>query len=176
MGFRDLDEFLVVTPIELPIGGKTYQFPGSVSAHTGLVLQRILSAAEDASEDLRAGRVTGTEIAEQILLDDVQEGDIRAELMGDGEAQMAADGLSTAHTSHVFNTLLVWHTAGPEAAEAAWERLGEAPAPNRETRRQASKGSASTTRRPGSTTGTSTRAPAKAATARAGRSSSATGR
>lgn len=174
--FRDLDEFLTTPPIELPIGGRLYEFPGSISARSGLMLQRILSAAEEASEGIRDGSVRAADLAEQVLLDDDTEHDLRAEIMGDGEQQMAADGLTTAHTTHVFNTLLVWHTAGPEAAQAAWEHMGEAQAPNRAARRQASKAAATSTRSPASTSGTSTGARTAAATSPRGARSSGTGR
>jgi hypothetical protein len=171
MSLRDLDEFLLDKPIELPIRGKLYRFPGSISATSGLLLQRLAATVEQAVAD-GAANVNGTALAMEVL-NDGQEKNLREEVMGDTEAQMAADGLSTAHTDHVFKTLLTWHMAGPEAGEAAWEHQGEAPAPNRETRRKASKGSASTTKRPASTSGTST--PAPKATTSAGPDSSSSG-
>lgn len=172
MSFRDLDDFLVVTPIKLPIKGKDYQFPGSISARSGLLLQRIAAAAERAKADILDGKTSTLDLAAEVLNDE-EETDLRSEVMGGTEQLMADDGLTTAHTTHVFRTLLTWHMAGPEAAAVAWERQGEAPAPNRATRR-ASKGSASTTRKRASTSGTTTRAPAKA-TGRRGASSSSAG-
>jgi hypothetical protein len=136
--FRDLDEILVDKPIGLPIKGKMYEFPGSIPARTGLMLQRIAAAAQ------KAKNAGPTELAEEVLSDE-EEIDLRGELMGSTEVEMARDGLTTAHTSHVFQTLLIWHMAGEEAAAQAWESLGKAPAPNRAQRR-ASKGSASTTK------------------------------
>lgn len=158
MPFDDLDDFLVVQPIRLPIRGKTYEFPGSISARTGLMLQRLTAEADK----VRDGSTEPTDLAAEVLNDE-EEIDLRAEVLGDTERQMAADGLSTAHVRHVFQTLLVWHMAGQEAAEKAWHTLGEAQAPNRAERRAASKDSASTTRSRASTSGTTTRRPRPAA-------------
>lgn len=154
MAFDDLDGFLVVQPIRLPIRGKTYEFPGSIPARTGLLLQRLAAEADRA----RSGDTEPADLATEVLSDD-EEVDLRGEIMGKAEQEMADDGLTTAHTRHVFQTLLVWHMAGPEAAERAWRTLGEAKPPNRAERRAASKGSASTTRSPGSGSGTTTRRP-----------------
>jgi hypothetical protein len=172
VSFRDLDEFLLDRPIELPIRGKTYQFPGSIPARSGLLLQRIAAAAEKAQTEIVEGRISTLDLAAEVLSNE-EETDLRGEIMGATELEMAKDGLSTAHTTHVFRTLITWHMAGPEAAEVAWERQGEAQAPNRATRR-ASKASASSTRKRASTSGTTTRTPAKA-TARRGATSSSTG-
>jgi hypothetical protein len=172
--FRDLDEFLVDRPIELPIRGKTYRFPGSVSARTGLLLQRMGASADVARRSGQDGTAAASEVFDAELLDDDREKDLRREIMGDGEAEMARDGLTTAHTEHVFRTLIVWHMAGEEAALKAWERLGNVQAPNRETRRQASKASGTSTRRRASTAGTT--ASKKRPQASAGRSSSRSGR
>jgi hypothetical protein len=158
--FRDLDEFLIDEPIRLPIRGKTYEFPGSIPARTGLLLQRLGAAAEKASASIKAGTANATELAAEVFSDS-EETDLRAEMMGDTEQQMADDGLTTAHTTHVFRTLMVWHMAGEEAAMKAWEAVGPQPAPNRAARR-ASKASATTTRRPASTSGTSTPTPGSA--------------
>lgn len=153
--FADLDGILVVTPIRLPIRGKTYEFPGTITARAGLLLHRMSIAAEKAQADVKAGKVKAADLAKEALSDG-EEIDLRAEVMGDVEREMADDGLTSAHVHHVFQTLLVWHMAGEKAAEKAWVELGEVQAPNRAARR-ASKGSASTTKRPASTSGTSTR-------------------
>lgn len=158
MSFEDLDSFLVVQPVKLPIKGKTYEFPGAIPARTGLMLQRMAAAAEKAKGDGAAA-----DLAAEIL-DDDEEFNLRADVMGDGEKAMADDGLTSAHVKHVFQTLLVWHMAGREAAEKAWRDLGEAPAPNRAARR-GSKDSASTTKPRASTSGTTTRPAAPRAAA-----------
>jgi hypothetical protein len=171
--FRDLDEFLVDEPIELPIRGKTYRFPGSVSARTGLLLQRMGASADQARRAGKSGTAAASDVFDAELLDDDTESDLRREIMGDAEAKMAKDGLTTAHTEHVFRTLIVWHMAGEDAALLAWERLGNVQAPNREARR-GSKASGTSTRSPASTTGTSS--PRKRAATSGGRRSSPTGR
>lgn len=165
--FRDLDEILVDKPVRLPIKGKTYEFPGSIPARTGLMLQRIAAAAH------KAKNASPTDLAEEVLSDE-EEIDLRGELMGSTEVEMARDGLTTAHTSHVFQTLLIWHMAGEEAAAAAWESLGKVQVPNRAARR-ASRGSASTTRSPASTSTTTTPPRKRAAPASPGSASSSTG-
>jgi hypothetical protein len=153
--FRDLDEFLIDEPIRLPIRGKTYSFPGSIPARTGLLLQRLGVAAEKAKQDIKAGAADPTALAAEVFSDS-EETDLRGEIMGATEQEMADDGLTTAHTTHVFRTLMVWHMAGEDAAMKAWEAVGPQPAPNRAARRAASKASATTTKRPASTSGTST--------------------
>lgn len=172
--FRDLDEFLVDQPIRLPIRGKTYEFPGSIPARTGLLLQRMGAKADEARRAGQGPEGLAAAAMEAEVLDDEAEMDLRRELMGDTEVEMARDGLSTAHTSHVFRTLIVWHMAGEEAALAAWTALGNVKAPNRETRRRASKASGTSTRSAASTAGTTGSRKPRAASA--GRSSSSTGR
>lgn len=153
--FRDLDLILVDKPIRLPIRGKTYEFPGNISARTGLLLERLGAEAQKAKLDVDSGKADPAALAAEVF-SDTEELDLRREVMGDTEAEMARDGLTTGHVRHVFQTLLVWHMTGEEAAAKAWESLGEAPAPNRAARR-GSKGSASTTKRRASTSGTTTR-------------------
>lgn len=174
MPFRDLDEFLVTAPIELPIRGKSYQFPGAISGRAGLLIRRLAEVADEARQARDEGRVVD-ETAQVLSEDD--EVDLRAELLGDGEREMVDDGLSTAHIAHVFQTLMVWHLAGPEAAEQAWERMAvDPPKPNRQERRSASAGSATSTRQRASTSGTSSprkRQPSKVSARRGGTSSPA---
>lgn len=165
--FRDLDDILVDKPIRLPVKGKTYEFPGSIPGRTALMLQRLAAAADKAH---RKDNTDASALAQEVFSDS-EELDLQAEVMGDGQTAMAADGLTSAHINHVFRTLLVWHMSGEEAAAKAWESLGEAPAPNRAARRA----TASTTRSRASTSGTTT-PPRKRAAASPGRKSSGTGR
>jgi hypothetical protein len=171
-GFRDLDDLLAESggdrPIELPIRGKVYAFPSSISARSGLLLARMAAVAQAEQSGGKAAPDPDLE-----LLSDGEEVDLRAEMMGATEVEMARDGLTTAHTRVVFMTLLTWHLAGEEAALAAWESAGKAPA-NRATRRARS-AAASTTRKRGSTSGT-TLVAVKSAPASRGRRSSTTGR
>lgn len=155
--FRDLSEFMAeAEPIRLPIGGTVYEFPGSVSGRTGL----LLTSAWDAALSGKAGGAApapDAELAE--LLTDDQEKSVHAELFGGTDVQLARDGHDSRVIRHVFLTLVTWHTAGPEAAVLAWDAAGNAPAPNRATRRAGSRtasgAGASKTRRAASTSGTS---------------------
>lgn len=153
MDFQDLDDFLVVPPIRLPIRGTVYEFPGEIDGRTFLALQRLIGGAIEAAS---SGKELDADTLGTVLVDDDSEVGMRDALMGGVDKQMADDGLTSAHIQHVFRTLVVWHTAGPEAAEKAWRTVGEVPAPNREQRRAASKGSASTTKSPASGSGTTT--------------------
>jgi hypothetical protein len=65
--------------------------------------------------------------------------------------------VSSVKIQHVFMTLVAWHLNGREAALAVWRHQGEAAAPNRAGRRQASRGSGTSTRTPVSTSGTRSR-------------------
>ena len=138
MAFRDLDEFLVVTPVRLPIRGKTYEFPGAISARSWLLVQRMGEQFDRA----RRAEAAGEEYdPDEVAIDDTEEVDLRGELFGPAEAEMVADGLTSAHLERVFFTLIAYHLSGIEAAEAVWEHAertasGKPPAPNRATRRK----------------------------------------
>lgn len=133
MAFRDLDEFLVVEPIVLPIRGKAYAFPGSVSARTWLRLQRI-------NEKMTAVRAGQDVDPDDEVASDVDEQDMMAEMMGDVQDEMIDDGLTSAHIKAVFYTLIAFHLSGQAAAEAVWEAQGAGElegkaSPNRAERR-----------------------------------------
>lgn len=164
MAFRDLDEFLVVEPLVLPIRGKDYSFPGEISARTWLLLQTVAEKAQQArsAED-------GGSLDDVAIPDDVEQG-LKAELLGDAEQEMIDDGLTSAHLKAVMMTLIAFHLQGREAAEAVWEAQGEAPAPNREERRH--KATSPSTRSRGSRAGSTAR---KQTTAAPGAPSSASG-
>jgi hypothetical protein len=161
MSFRDLADFLIIEPIDLPVGGKTYRFPGTVSGRVTLQLRLVQEQA------LSAARAQGR--GEKATLDtdalaNVDEKYVRAQLFTfdghDVEAEMIDDGCSSAQIDHVMNTLIVWHTAGKDAAEQAWEAMAADPQmPNREQRRAASSASVSTTSARASTSSTGSRKP-----------------
>lgn len=132
MAFRDLEEFLSVKPVELPIRGKVYAFPGEVSGHTWLTLQKLAHSMQQ----VQAAKESGEPLDEDaVILTDADEAAIMVELFAGVDEEMAADGCTSAQIKAVFYTLLAYHTAGEESAEAVWESQGEAPAPNRATRR-----------------------------------------
>lgn len=148
MAFRDLDEFLTVKPLVLPIGGKQYAFPGDVSGESWLLLERM-------GQQMRFGGDPS-----DVAMTDEQETALKADMYGVTRDKMVADGCSGAQLDAVFQTLLSYHLSDRnlEVAEAVWNAQGsppEVPAPNRAARRSKStKATAKSTRRRGSTGGT----------------------
>lgn len=155
--FKDLDSFFRIQPIRLPIRGKMYAFPGSVSGRTGLLLHRMTEMAER----VKAGK-DAPDLGQQIL-DDSEELDLRTEILGDTEREMIDDGLPSVFVDHVFHTLIVWHQFGEEVAKAVWEDVPGAPKAPQDRKaksRKATSGTATTTRKRASTSGTSGSVPA----------------
>lgn len=132
MAFRDLAEFLTVSPLVLPIGGKDYAFPGDVSGESWLLLERI-------GQKMRFGGDP-----DEVAMTSEQESALKAEMYGTTRDEMIADDCSGAQLDAVFQTLLSYHLSDRnlEVAEAVWNAQGEAPAPNRTARRHPLKKSA----------------------------------
>jgi len=126
MAFRDLAEFLSAPPFVLPIRGREYAFPGEVSARLWLRLQRL--------RDQMGG--SNVEPDDEVVSDD-EELNLRKELFGGVDAEMAADGCTSTQIERVFYTLLAYHLSGRETAERVWEMPGEPAAPSRATQRTA---------------------------------------
>ncbi|MFD5901716.1 hypothetical protein ACFWHG_09455 [Streptomyces microflavus] len=144
-----LDPFL-----ELPVTGKdgetrTYRIEDP-SAEDGLKIERITTLA--------ARLAAGGEAPTAPALDDEQELDLYRMCLGATYAPLLAE-VSWARFRHTALTAMMWITADRETAEAYWN-TGAAPGKaNRAERRSAKHGSsakaaASTTRKPGSTSGT----------------------
>lgn len=172
MSFKDLDEFFAIQPIRLPIKGKTYSFPGSVSGRTGLLLHRMTEMAEEVKRASDAGEEP--DFGEQVL-DDAGETDLLKEVLGDAHQEMLDDGLPHAYIDHAFKTLIVHHQFGAEVAEQVWLDVPGAPKEPEDRKpkaRKATSASATTTKRQGSTKSTSSE---KSAAATAGGESSPTG-
>lgn len=153
MAFKDLDEFFVIKPIRLPIRGKVYEFPGSVSGRTGLLLHRMTEQVEQ----LKAG-AKFDEDAQQEILDDAAETNLRAEILGDTEREMIDDNIPSLYIDHVFKTLITWHQFGEDIAKAVWEDVPgapKAPEDRKAKRPRGTSGKASTTRKRASTSPTS---------------------
>lgn len=143
--FKDLGTFFKIKPLKLPIRGKTYSFPGSVSGRTGLLLHRMTEMAERA----KAGK-EDFDYDEEIL-DDAAEVDLRTEIMGDTERKMIDDGIPAAYIEHAFRTLVVWHQFGEDVAKSIWEDVPGAPKAPADRKAKASKatsGKATTTKKP----------------------------
>lgn len=182
MSFKDLQDF-GRGGLELSINGKVYVIP-EASGETGLLVERTLAlgakqsrlqaklrgltekekAGEKPTPDEQitaADRLTDSELSS--LQEDVEAGNgLTRRLLGDAMDEMLADGVSWAMLKHVGATAMVLVNADEEAARTFWEggpRQGEVqtPAPNRASKRAASRAAGSTTRRPASTSGTRTR-------------------
>ncbi|MFI6860190.1 hypothetical protein ACIBKZ_09790 [Streptomyces sp. NPDC050421] len=167
MSFEALADFLD-DYLELPVTGqdgetRTYRIDDP-SALDGMRIEHITTLA--------ARLAAGGSAVDAPALDDEQELDLYRMCLGGAYEELLAD-LSWGRFRHVALTAMMWITADRETAEAYWN-TGNMPgkAPNRATRRQASRGSsasaaASTTKRRASTSGTRAASPrsAKAAAA-----------
>jgi len=148
MAFRDLDEFLTVEPLVLPIGGKEYAFPGDVCGESWLILQRV------------GQQVRFDDDLDDVAISSNQETAFKAEMFGPARDEMIADGCTGAQLDAVFRTLLAYHLSDRSiaVAESVWNAQGQPPeveAPNRAARRsQSTKATAKSTRLRGSTPGT----------------------
>jgi hypothetical protein len=165
MAFRELDEFLTAPPIVLPIHGKLYSFPGSISARSMLRLQTLQEQVN------RILNEDGLADGEEMVSDEEQK-QLEAELFGGLKDEML-DLMNSEQLKTLFGTLISYHLNGLEQAEAVWNSQGEAAAPNRETRRAT--GSTKSTRSRGSRSGSTTPRKRAAKTAPVGKPSSDTG-
>ena len=142
MAFKDLADALDVEPLVLPIRGREYACPGSISAKTWLWMQYIMAIAR--GEDVEP---------KDEALTDQEQANILNEMLGDAKQQMLDDGLTSAEMEHVERTLWTYHANNRNRAlaESVWNSLGKAPAPNRASRRAAEKSPRSRGSRAGST-------------------------
>lgn len=152
MTFRELREFFDGS-LRLPIGGKVYVVP-PISATDGLWATHFmeLGIAAAAGQDLDPRDI------EKLKLDDDDERDLYERVLGPALEEMRADNVDWPSITRAGQTAFIFFTQGEEAATRIWEGAsGEAPAPARAARRQASKGSGSSTRSRASTSGTRSR-------------------
>ncbi|MEF3114485.1 hypothetical protein [Streptomyces chrestomyceticus] len=147
MAFEALGE-LLDDSLRLPVGNRTYTVPAP-SAEVGLRTQALINAAAVAAD--------GGAVDEQVL-SDAAERDLYRDVLGPAHDQMVADGVSWPALKHCAITAMVWIAQDKAAAERFWHSAGDPSrlAPNRQARRSRS-GGANSTKRPGSTSGTSTR-------------------
>lgn len=165
MALEDLSALADDPVLELPIDGRVYVVQG-VDGETGVWATLLLELGQAA---LAGKEVDGSR------LDDDQERETYARLMGDTYQELLDAGVKWERIKHCAYTTLLWVTSGMKAAETFWvtwgkDAEGEAEArPNRATRR-ASEAAATTTRK---RTPTSTTRATKATTpkARPGRAS-----
>jgi len=118
--FRDLDDFLE-EPLQLTIRGRTFTFPGSISARTGLQLQRMHQLAVAAHEgELDADTPAITKENREHLFD---------EMLGEAKEQLL-DYATQREYELVSGTLFNVHMYGREVAEMVWNSQGETLAPS----------------------------------------------
>lgn len=155
--FQDLDEFFDDS-LALPVGGKLYRIPPP-DAEVGLLCQRLMQAGLAAEQGEQVNDPELNELA-AVVLDDDEERDLYVRILGPVWAELRADGVSWPKIQHVGSTALVWVAAGKEAAAKIWVAgsTGEAPAPNRATRRATVSAAKSTRSRGSATTTTRTTA------------------
>lgn len=111
-------------PIVLPIptAADPTTFPGTVSAETGMLMLMFQQSAQ-------AGRS-----GDEIDISPEQMARMEADLLGEaGAARLEALGVVGVMRQHVISTLTVFHLAGREAGEEAWDTtpgtLGKASRP-----------------------------------------------
>ncbi|UBU16678.1 DUF7426 family protein [Nonomuraea gerenzanensis] len=155
--FRDLDEFFDDS-LRLPVGGKVYVIPAP-DAEVGLLCQRLMHASLQAEQGETVDDPKLNELAEVVLNDD-EERDLYQRILGPVWDELHADKVKWPRIQHVGATALVWVAAGKEAAAKIWASggTGEAPAPNRATRRATAAAATSTRSRGSGTTTTRTTA------------------
>jgi hypothetical protein len=165
MALKPIDEILITT-FDLPAGpdGKVYRVP-ECDAATGILCQRLVTAAIA----IENGEQPPTD-APKLVFEGKDEFDLQERLLTPAVLQeMYADGLGATKITFCTSVILFWHGLGREMAEMYWEAGGRPedflPAANRKARRHPSKAvakqtgststaAASTTRKPASTTGT----------------------
>jgi hypothetical protein len=156
MGFEDLDQFLD-DGLDLPVGGVTYRIPAP-DAMLGLWCQRLCAAGFAVS---RGEEPPGNlPKAPDLNLDDEDEHALYRRLCGDAWDQMIKAGVSWPKLQVVGTTVLLWVGLGQQTAEAYWRSGGDPNSlgPTRRQRRALSSTvTASSTRKPDSTSGTKSR-------------------
>lgn len=160
----DLAGFLADDGIDTPPivskkhpNGKAYRIP-SPDAETGLRLTTLANLGVRAAVGVD---VTEADLA-QLNLDDGEELDFLRQVLGSAYDELVADGVSWVRIQRLGRFAFLHFALSPESAAAAVERsaAGEAPAPNRQTRRASRPGSSGTarpTRSRGSNAGTTSR-------------------
>jgi hypothetical protein len=154
MGFQDLDTLFDDT-LPLPIGGKVYVVPAP-DAELGLWCQRMVSAGLM----IQAGE-TPPENMPKLTLNDEDEEALYRRMLGDTYNELINDAVSWPRIQLIGQTALLWIGSGRPLAEEFWNSGGDPeafpPARRRTRPGSTSTGEARTTRRRGSTSGTTSR-------------------
>jgi len=154
---QELDDFLSPA-LAVPARGKVYRIE-AVDAETGLRLQKLISVGVKAYTDKEFNE------KDLELVGDDEETDFFRSVLGTTYDELLADKISYPGLKAIASLAMIWTTQGFDAAQQYFLAGGKAPAPNRATRRTATRTStaaATTTPKQGSPNGTSTRNRAKA--------------
>lgn len=152
MAFKDITE--VLEPwLDLPIKGTTYRVP-SPSIETGLWCQNVVEVAAA----VKAGRDISDNDVARMKLDDDQERDFNARILGPAYDEMLAAAVEWEYVKLAARTVFVWVVQDRDTAETFWSRAGrpEAPRPAPQDRKPATK---KTTARQGSRGGSTPQPP-----------------
>lgn len=157
MAVRDLAAYLDDDDLVVPVGGNTYRIP-SPDAETGLYLAGL---AQLGTKAYAGGDVTEDEL-DSLNLDDDDERDLMQKVLGSAYDEMRADNVSWVRLQRISRYAFLYFAVSPEAADEAARKatddLGETPAPNRASRRAATKS-------PKVSSATAKRKPARGSTA-----------
>lgn len=151
MALKDLSSYLTDDTLEVPLGGKVYRI-AAPDADTGLYLVALAQVAE---RNAAGGQITREEL-ESLRFEDDREVDFTRLVLGDTYDELRADKVSLVKVGKLTQYAFIYFTMGEKVADHMLEPPpGEAPAPNRATRRKtASRAGAISTRQPASTAGT----------------------
>lgn len=142
MAFEELGAALTEEPLVLPLGGKTYTFPGDLSADSWLLIRRMGQAVRFAGGEAEP-------------LDQKEEDLLMLEMFGDALAKMRADKRTNTEMNFVFMTLIAFHLYGRKTAELRWNQQGKTQALRRKP--QDRKASVKSAQSRGSTAGTTSK-------------------
>lgn len=173
--FGELNEFFD-PGLEFTIAGKPYRIDPP-SAEVGVWCHRVAIVAGGVNRAKTDAEIAAAVERVQALPDELPEGKDTVEqvVLGDTYDRLVADGVDHARIRFLFQVAMTWVVHGEDMAAELWNTGGrpEAQAPNRADRRASrSTGVAGSTRRRGSTSGTTSR-PTKSL-AKAGRSAGKT--
>ncbi|WP_158641296.1 DUF7426 family protein [Amycolatopsis eburnea] len=154
MALKDLTEYLQDDVLEVKVSGKahpdgkTYRI-AEPDAHTGLYL---MALAQTATRAASGAEVTADELA-SLQFEGGREVDLTRMVLGDVYDELCTDQVPLRKIAGVTQYAFVHFTMGETVAEQLLPS-GEAQAPNRNARRKASRGGATSTTQRGSTAGT----------------------
>lgn len=115
---------IVGRTIDLPLRGKVYKFPANVSVDLGLKFTVLREETFKLKAAADAGIEYEVDERARELIDESGESfhDIYFQVIGEERrAELEADGVTWAEIVHIGQTLMFYHTAGPEVALLVWQ-------------------------------------------------------